>query len=73
MTTIPPHPGLSGLAAREATTPTDITRAADDDADHVAAVFDRAVENLAAAREAMLARIRTRDPEWMPGDRGESA
>ena len=34
MTTLPPHPGLSGLAAREATTSADVTRAADDDADH---------------------------------------
>lgn len=41
MTTIPPHPGLSGLAAREATTPADVTRAADDDADRTRSVFDR--------------------------------
>ena len=52
MTTLPPHPGLSGLAAREATTPADVTRAADDDADH---------EGLTHAEWAAVnARLRTR-------------
>lgn len=66
MTTLPPHPGLAGLAAREdassvkivreapekrepdflevwgrlTTTPADITRAADDDSDHIRSVFN---------------------------------
>ena len=39
MTTLPPHPGLSGLAAREATSSAEVTRAADDDADHVRSDF----------------------------------
>lgn len=52
MTTLPPHPGLSGLAAREATTSADVTRAADDDADH---------EGLTHAEwDAVNARLRTR-------------
>ena len=45
------------------TTPADVTRAADDDADHVRSVFDEAMESLAVAREGMLARIHTRESE----------
>jgi len=37
-TPIPEHPGLAGLAARESMSAR-ITRAADDDADHVRSVF----------------------------------
>lgn len=52
MTKLPPHPGLSGLAAREATTSAEVTRAADDDADH---------EGLTHAEWAAVnARLRTR-------------
>ena len=52
MTKLPPHPGLAGLAAREATTSADVTRAADDDADH---------EGLTHAEwVAVNARLRTR-------------